>query len=384
MAEMAEVLTEELGRPVEYVDIPGEAWGQILGDVAGMPPFLVTHLKAVAEDHKNGIFSAEKPRTVWRCPAGESSMTSPTHRRPTALVTGGSKGIGLALAREFARNGYDLLLVARKKEALKKAATEIEDASGVAVRTYAIDLAGPDAPEELFHYVHEAGIHVDALINNAGLGAHGAFAQSDRSRTNAMLGLNVVSLTSLTHLFLKPMLARGEGRIINVASVVAYFAGGPQWAAYVASKAYVLSFSRGLAAELRGTGVTVTALAPGSTATDFVADAGVGSTRVYRWLPKVSVERIARTAYRSAMKGRTTVVPGDPVLDIVDRRVAVTRPYQGHRRMTLTFPAFEQVGSIIWIVAGAGKTSMVERLLAADPTIPAGRVPQHRAVLITN
>jgi short-subunit dehydrogenase len=212
------------------------------------------------------------------------------------LVTGGSKGIGLALAREFARNGYDLLLVARKKEALKKAATEIEDASGVAVRTYAIDLAGPDAPEELFHYVQEAGIHVDALINNAGLGAHGAFAQSDRSRTNAMLDLNVVSLTSLTHLFLEPMLARGEGRIINVASVVAYFSGGPQWAAYVASKSYVLSFSRGLAAELRGTGVTVTALAPGSTATDFVADAGVGSTRVYRWLPKVSVERIARTA----------------------------------------------------------------------------------------
>lgn len=237
-------------------------------------------------------------------------MTSPTHRRPTALVTGGSKGIGLALAREFARNGYDLLLVARKKKALKEAATEIEHEIGVAVRTYAIDLAGPGAPEVLFHYAQEAGIHVDALINNAGLGAHGAFAQSDRSRTKAMLDLNIVSLTSLTHLFLNPMLARGEGQIINVASVVAYFAGGPQWAAYVASKAYVLSFSRGLAKELRGTGVTITALAPGSTATDFVADVGVGSTRVYRWLPKVSVERIARAAYRSAMKGRTTVVPG--------------------------------------------------------------------------
>ncbi len=237
-------------------------------------------------------------------------MTGPTHRRPTALVTGGSKGIGLALAREFARNGHDLFLVARKKEALKRAATELEHEVGVAVKTYAIDLARPGASEELFHYAQAAGIHVDVLVNNAGLGAHGAFAESDRDRTHAMLDLNVVSLTSLTHLFLKPMLARGEGRVINVASVVAYFAGGPQWAAYVASKAYVLSFSRGLAVELRGTGVTVTALAPGATATDFVADAGVGSTRVYRWLPKVSVERVASTAYRSAMKGRTTVVPG--------------------------------------------------------------------------
>ena len=115
-------------------------------------------------------------------------MTSPTQPRPTALVTGGSKGIGLALAREFARNGYDLLLVARKKEALKKAATEIEDASGVAVRTYAIDLAGPDAPEELFHYVHEAGIHVDALINNAGLGAHGCTAGCRRCPSSVSQG----------------------------------------------------------------------------------------------------------------------------------------------------------------------------------------------------
>ncbi len=237
-------------------------------------------------------------------------MTTLTRRPATALVTGGSKGIGLALAREFARQGYDLVLVARKKEALEDAASQIETEIGVAVRTYAIDLAGPGAPEELFHYLQEAGIHVDVLINNAGLGAHGAFAESDRDRTNSMLNLNVVSLTSLTHLFLKPMLARDEGRIINVASVVAYFSGGPQWAAYVASKAYVLSFSRGLAAELRGTGVAVTTLAPGSTATDFVADAGVGSTGVYRWLPKVSVERIASAAYRSAMKGRTTVVPG--------------------------------------------------------------------------
>lgn len=228
----------------------------------------------------------------------------------TALITGGSKGIGLALAREFARHGHDLVLVGREQVALDRAATSLRHRYAVTVSTRAVDLSRHNAPAELFHWAEEAGIQIDVLVNNAGLGDHGAFAESDLDRQMAMLNLNMLSLTAMTHWFLKPMIARGQGRILNVASVMAYFAGGPQWASYVASKAYVLSFSRGLATELHGTGVSVTALSPGTTATDFVGNANVGNTRAYRWLPKVSVNHVARAGYRATVRGRQTVVPG--------------------------------------------------------------------------
>ncbi len=237
-------------------------------------------------------------------------MSEPRRERPTALITGGSKGIGLSLAWEFARHGHDLVLVARDEKALARASAEIESGIGVKVRTKAVDLSRIDAPEELFRWTENAGIQVDVLVNNAGIGDLGTFAESSPDRQMSMVRLNVLSLTSLTHLFLKPMLTRGKGRILNVASIVAYFAGGSNWATYVASKAYVLSFTRGLAAELRGTGVTATALSPGTTETGFVSDARVGITRAYRWLPKVSTKRVAKVAYRAAMNGRTTVVPG--------------------------------------------------------------------------
>ena len=230
--------------------------------------------------------------------------------RSTALITGGSKGIGLALAWEFARHGHDLVLVARHKETLDRASFEIRNKAGVRVYARSLDLSRTDAPEKLFRWVEETGIRVDVLVNNAGMGDHGLFADSTLERQMSMLKLNTQSLTSLTHLFLNPMLKRGGGRILNVASIVAYFAGGSNWAGYVASKTYVLSFTRGLAAELRGTGVTVTVLSPGTAATDFVSDARVGNTRAYRWLPKVSTKHVAEVGYRAAMNGRTTVVPG--------------------------------------------------------------------------
>lgn len=237
-------------------------------------------------------------------------MSEIQNERPTALITGGSKGIGLALAREFARQGHDLVLAGREEAALDRAACELREKYRVRVSTGSVDLSRNGGPAELFGWVEDAGIQVDVLVNSAGVGDHGAFAESDLDSQTSMLSLNMLSLTALTHLFLKPMIARRKGRILNVASVVAYFAGGPNWVTYVASKAYVLSFTRGLAAELRGTGVTVTALSPGTTATDFVSNADVGNTRAYRWLPKVSAEQVAKAGYRAAVKGRPTVVPG--------------------------------------------------------------------------
>ncbi len=230
--------------------------------------------------------------------------------RRTALVTGGSRGLGLELARELARRGHDLVLVARSQLDLDRAATSLESESGCRVRTVAVDLSSDHGPRTLFDWIEDAGIHVHVLVNNAGMGDYGSFASSDPDRQHAMLRINIVSLTALTRLFLPSMLKRRTGRILNVASLVAYFAGGPHWASYVASKHYVLAFTRGLAVDLSGSGVSATALCPGPMTTDFVDRAGVGETRIYRWLPKVSVKRVARAGVRAALNGRVTVVPG--------------------------------------------------------------------------
>ncbi|WP_177420266.1 SDR family NAD(P)-dependent oxidoreductase [endosymbiont of Lamellibrachia barhami] len=231
-----------------------------------------------------------------------------TKDRPVALITGGSRCIGLELAREFARHDHDLVLVARDEHDLKQAATGIEDETGARVTTHALDLTQDAAVDELFKQL--AMTRVDVLVNNAGIGDYGPFAESDPERLMAMLQLNMLSLTRLTHHFLQPMVERGSGRVLNVASLVGYFAGGPNWIAYVASKAYVLSFTRGLAAELRGTNVTATALSPGASTTNFVTDARVADTRTYRWLPRVSIRRVASVAYRATMAGHTTMIPG--------------------------------------------------------------------------
>ncbi len=228
----------------------------------------------------------------------------------TALITGGSKGIGLELAKQFARNGHDLVLVARTREILESVSESMRREYGCAVTTIRMDLSADGAAEALFHLVQERGLRIDVLVNNAGIAGYGAFSACDPQHLAAMLRLNIVSLSLLSRLFLPGMIERGSGRILNVASLLAFFAGAPDWAAYAASKHYVLALTRGLRNELHGTGVSVTALCPGPAATDFAEHSGAGATRVYRWLPKVSLSSVARAGYRGVMTGQEHVVPG--------------------------------------------------------------------------
>lgn len=193
---------------------------------------------------------------------------------------------------------------------LELAAAEIRQATSATITTHAIDLSTDVGAFDLVRRIEQTGVEIDVLVNNAGTGDHGAFVEGDIDRHRAMLALNVVNLTTLTRLFLEPMVAPGSGRILNVASLASYFSGGPDWAAYVASKTYVLSLSRGLAAELQGTGVTVTALSPGATETEFVRSAGVGQAGIYRRLPRLSAAQAARSGCRATMRGRVTAMPG--------------------------------------------------------------------------
>ena len=240
-----------------------------------------------------------------------NTTTSHHADRPIALITGGSRGIGLALARQFLQHDHDLILVARDETTLARAAEDLErEYPGRAVTPISLDLSVADAPAELFRRLKAKGIQIDVLVNNAGVGDYGPFAESDPDRLSAMMRLNMQAPTELIRRFLPAMIARGSGRILNVASLTAFFSGGANWSSYVASKHYMLAFSRGLRGELAGSGVSVTALCPGPVATDFVQRSAVGGTRVYRWLSKLDPDAVARRACRAAMAGRAVVVPG--------------------------------------------------------------------------
>jgi short-subunit dehydrogenase len=231
-----------------------------------------------------------------------------THDRKTALVTGASSGIGLELSRLLAADGYDLILIARGIDSLNRVADELKAHHGVRVRVIPKDLSGPAAAEELVREIEDESVEI--LVNNAGVGLAGPFAEADTAKTEQMMQLNMVALTALTRRLLPGMLARGQGQILNVASLGGYQPGGPGMAVYYATKAYVLSFSQALAAELRGTGITVTALSPGPVNTDFEAKAGLQNTQLLRWLPPAEARTVARAAYRGMQRGRPVVIPG--------------------------------------------------------------------------
>jgi short-subunit dehydrogenase len=225
-----------------------------------------------------------------------------------ALVTGASGGIGRELASLLARDGHDLVLVSRNGVALAELATTLRERHGVSAKVLPKDLSEPAAPAGIAARLEADGIAVEVLVNSAGYGAYGPFAELGAGEQLDMLQVDVVALTHLTRLMLPGMVVRRRGRILNVASTAA-FVPGPLMAVYYASKAYVLSLSEALANELEGSGVTVTCLCPGPTATGFQERADMVGSRLFR-RPPMSPAAVAAAGYDALVRGDPMAVPG--------------------------------------------------------------------------
>ncbi|HEY3295164.1 MAG TPA: SDR family oxidoreductase [bacterium] len=230
---------------------------------------------------------------------------SPTH---LTLITGATSGIGYELAKLFARDHHDLVLVARNAEKLAQIVRDFEAHYGIRVRVMVRDLAAPSAAREIFEELQRDGLTVDTLVNNAGFGVFGLFAETDLQKNLDLLAVNLTSLTELTGLFLPPMLKAGRGRILNVAST-AGFQPGPLMSVYYASKAYVVSFSEALAEEVKSGGVTVSCLCPGPTETQFQQHAGMERSKLFEHA-MIDAATVAEVGYRGMRRGKTLIIPG--------------------------------------------------------------------------
>ncbi len=225
-----------------------------------------------------------------------------------ALVTGASSGIGYELAKLFAKDGKNIIVVARSQGKLEDLKAEIESKYGTNVMVLVKDLADPNAPQEIYSELEKENINVDVLVNNAGFGVYGMFAETDWEREAEMIQVNITSLTHLTKLFLKKMLENGTGKIMNVASTIA-FVPGPLFSIYAASKAYVLHFSEALANEVKGTGVSVFCFCPGATGSLFWERADAEQSRVGKSRLMDSA-KAARIGYTALKKGKVTSIAG--------------------------------------------------------------------------
>lgn len=226
----------------------------------------------------------------------------------TALITGASGGIGLELARIHALKGDNLVLVARSVEKLGMIKSELEQQFKISVYNIIKDLSLKDSAVEVYNELLMHNISIDYLVNNAGLGDFGLFEVSDWTKQEQMINLNITALAHLTRLFLPDMIKKGEGRVLNVASTAA-FQPGPTMSVYFATKAFVLYFSEAINNEVKDKGVTVTALCPGSTESNFHAVA-LGDSRLVRDRKMVSSREVAEAGYRGMMKGKSVVIPG--------------------------------------------------------------------------
>jgi len=226
----------------------------------------------------------------------------------TALVTGASSGLGVDFARELARRGCRLVLVARREELLKKLQGELQSKHGITAIVMTLDLGDEGAPQMLYDALKAQQVNVDILVNNAGFGLFGLELQIPWDKTRQMLLLDVIALTHLTKLFARDMVKRGWGRMLQIASIGAYQP-SPTYAAYSAAKSYVRSFSQALNFELRHTGVSSTVISPGVTATEFLQVSGQKPT-AYQRLMMMRSDQVAAIGIKAMLKGRYSVVPG--------------------------------------------------------------------------
>jgi short-subunit dehydrogenase len=227
----------------------------------------------------------------------------------TALITGAASGIGLALATEFAKHGHNLILTSRVQSELRDVAGDLTSRYNVEVGTIAADLQDPNGPEMLLDAIRREAVLVDILVNNAGLGYRGKFWEIPIENQMNIVRVNIEAVMRMTHLFLPQMIRRNQGRIMNTASI-AGFEPGPLLAVYHASKAFVLSFTEALATELEDTKVTVTALCPGPTDTDFFPKAGLTDTKAFQKAHVMAPQEVAELGYKGLMRGDRTVVAG--------------------------------------------------------------------------
>jgi short-subunit dehydrogenase len=225
-----------------------------------------------------------------------------------ALITGASAGLGAELARLFVADGHDVVLVARRRDRLEELAGQLQKTGGSRAHVLPEDLADEKAPERLVAELAKRGIEIEFLVNNAGYGTTGRFADLDPAREIAMVKVNVTALVYLTRLLIPAMVTRKSGRVLNMGST-AGFQPGPYMAVYYASKAFVNSFTEALGYELRGTGVTATLCCPGATETEFAGVAGNDKSRLFK-MGAMEAAEVASYAYRAMMRGKALAIPG--------------------------------------------------------------------------
>lgn len=229
--------------------------------------------------------------------------------KQTALVTGASSGIGNALAHEFARNDFNLVIMAEEQGDLIRTENEFKEKYNVEILGIPKDLTDEEAPREVYDQLIQQDVQIDVLVNNAGVGQREKFHETDIDKDINIIRLNIEALVRLTKLFVKDMVTRGEGKILNVGSV-AGFQPGPLLAVYHASKAFVVSFSEAIADELEETGVTVTVLCPGPTDTKFFERADMENARILEDGIVMDSEEVAKAGFEALIKGERIIVPG--------------------------------------------------------------------------